>query len=216
MHPSTATAHFRSNQNDIAVKICTSIPKNHILSRQEHKHMSKVQGHCATAKEEIKQQSFSFEKCCSSSHCRNRPQSLVRLIRRKGADFMWNQRSSLKQIKVTGKKPREPTTHISLQENNTPEWKWALTWTCYHTPPILNIQTPRTISYRYGFPHNHLEYWKCGNIISLCLCEKVKLNKKLTPFSSKIIILSAQRMWKHFSWQELHYIYTWGTHRQDY
>lgn len=74
------------------------------------------------------------------------------------------------------------------------------------------------MTYRYGFSslHNHLEFPKCGNISSLCLCEKVKLNKKLTPFSSKIIILSAQRMWKHFSWQELHYIYTWGTHRQDY
>lgn len=74
------------------------------------------------------------------------------------------------------------------------------------------------MTYRYGFSslHNHLEFPKCGNISSLCLCEKVKLNKKLTPFSSKIIILSAQRTWKHFSWQELHYIYTWGTHRQDY
>lgn len=35
-------------------------------------------------------------------------------------------------------------------------------------------------------------------------CEKVKLNKKLTPLDSKIIILvSARRMGKHFSWQEL-------------
>lgn len=87
MFPSTAMACFRSNQNYISVKISTTILKKHTLTRQEHKHMSKVQGHCGIANQKIRQQSFSFEKCCSSSPLQNRPQSLVRLIRRKQADF---------------------------------------------------------------------------------------------------------------------------------
>lgn len=203
MFPSTAMAYFRSNQNYISVKISTTIFKKHILSRQEYKHMSKVQGHCGIAKQKIRQQSFSSEKCCSSSPLQEKTTEPCQADQKKtswfSVELIWNQRSSLKQMKVTGKKQKEPTTHISLEENNTSKWKWALTWTCNHTPHILNIPTPRAISSsdlecRFSSLYNHLEFPKCGNI-SLCLFEKVKLNKKLTPFSSKIVILlSAQRM----------------------
>lgn len=147
MYPSIAMAYFRPNQNYVSVQISTTILKSHILSRQGHKHMSKVQGHCGIAKEKIKQQSFSFEECCS--HCRNRPQSPVRLIRREELIFSKaHMKPKVKSETDKGhrKKPREPTTHISLEENNTSEWEWALTWTCNHTPPILNIQTPRATS----------------------------------------------------------------------
>lgn len=141
--------------------------------------MSKVQGHCGTvSKGKIKQQSFSFEKCCSSGLCRNRPQSLVRLMRRKELIFSrahWNQRSSLKQIKVMGKNTSEPTTHIILEKNNTSKWKWALPWTCNHTPPILNIQTPRAISsndLQNSAPYTII--WSFQNVEIFLPCASVK------------------------------------------
>lgn len=88
--------------------------------------------------------------------------------------------------------------------------KLSISKYCNHSiAPILNIWTRRGIS-RYGFssPGNYLESTKCRNSPSSCTpAKKSSWIKKLTPLDSKIIILvSAQRMGKHFSWQELPHI----------